>query len=1658
MKTHTRLLSGLLAMLLAFGLLIPGIPASAQPEQGTGAGSVTGSLTLALRLDYAQSLEALGAHQVKAALYRGEEKLGELPLSKPGQALMGENPAQITAKNADGGEDATGWPKYMELAVDSLPAGYYTLELTGLGYRTNTQTVDLTTHEAYLALGTGDGTFTLGDLNADGQVDSADRDLLCAKLGSQAPGDLALCDFNGDGKIDVIDLACVNCNIGASGEAFAAQGAMLAPPVDMVQAENALAGAGVTVESGSLQEVFSQGGTGATLRAAGDLSLPIPFTEPVDVSRMEITAPQTGGLEAGTVLVEYNDGETEEQDFSAALPQGVYAIGRTPASRTITIDLGRRVPVKKITVRVDRTESGVVTLESIRFLKDIIPENPSAVERLVTGLTAQAGDSSVALKWRELPNVAGYLVTYWQDGSPASSKSLRVDRPFATVTGLENLRTYWFQVAPTAEGWEGTPCEPVSAQPQPAQKPDAPDMVSVAELDGALAVSWKQSKGATYYEVYYKEKDASGDYVQSGGMLTATSTRITGLKNGVTYSLYVIAGNDIGSSKPSRIAEGTPHATNYSTPSGLPTKGLLDPSKIKDIRLAQANNYAAGEYTAAAPFTPKNMIDGDYRTHWTAANWYSNEHVIAAFTQPVDLQAVLWVPRLDGSYPSWLRAYSIQVWYEGEDTTKAGHLIVPDPRRGGVDNNTGTGNDGGYVQTWPNIPNRSLIPTSRFAILPFGAQKKVTQISVAVEQANYNLVSCSELLFMEYDPAHCLPEEIAALFASDLRTSLKPGVSLADIQALEARLNSDEKYYYTDTAALADELALAKELLSGSTKGLVKEGVESRSSSVDSKKYGQGGSVLQPLGVALQANQELTLYAQGIPEGGTLTVYATQFNAEASAWQAGMGTVENGRNILRAPKIGSQNTPRGGALYFTYEGPNPEQVKLHVRRAVKMPVLELSGWYKMTESARRNAISAYLTELDAYVAAQKLTAANQATNCLNVTEISTPSVLLSLPALAVKNSTAATGEARVQALFDSVLAWEDLMHICKTTQGIHASYSQNDMQTRQNIRCMQMFSGAFMYAAGSHIGIGYGSCAGMAGGKPVSVTGQGNPNKLFGWGIAHEIGHNMDKLGRAEVTNNIYSLMAQTYDGAANTQASRLEMSGKYPAIFQKTAEGYPGESNNVFVQLGMYWQLHLAYDGAENPMDFYDRFFTAWKAGTYTAGFTGLSYDEKVALTASGTAGKNLTEFFTRWGMKLSGPVKAKLESYSAEPRALWYLSDQSRRERLNGTGGGSVNQLLGARLKEGSVNQVEISATVRESKNIQGWEILRDSRSIAFVTPEQVQGSLLYTDQIGSGNHLAFSYSVKTYDLLGNLVETAPAGQVRVAYDKTIDPSEYTLTLSGGTAVFTFREETPVSGLKLLGQKPAGGDFAVTIADKDGKTTTARSGSFGDSQSADDPESYVTYFNKPGTDSASGTIWTYDAKTVTVTGLPGSITAEDLRLISYAGDDISFLTDENGFVGRLTGDYDCGDGNVLKAGTLVIAGTYRGDPYYASVRLKGRFTTTKVTVDESGSETVSTEEEIRDMDGDFYLFSQVPEDKKVSDISDGLFLFVPNVQREAELQEATHCDGVNLLPSEIMAELYRVDDPKNPNSGRLLTASTLWMHSPGGQDLPDLVLTADN
>ena len=1638
-----RILSLLLAASLLWGA-VPGARAA-----GTVAGQALGSIAATVRVDFPQRLEEIQERDVRVALLRDGARLGQLSLGREdGSAQAGGFPAAVALRNEDGGELGGGsWPGYLDVTIENLPQGDYTLEFTGEGYVPYTQRLALWDCSLHVTLGTGDGTFTLGDVNGDGAVDRRDRELLSEALGSSDRRDLERFDLDGSGEIDVADLAYVTRAMEAEGEAAVRNTALLCPPVDTAPMLDALLRSGGSLLSGSLGDLFLSNGQTVTLSGGeGGLELDIPLADPVELEELQIVSPEgPGAVVAGSAAVEYQDGVREDIPFDQSLPEGIYAIGPVPGSSVVSIPLGRRVPVKEIVVSVTRTEGGgYAVMESIRFLREIVPENPAPPNSEIKNLTAQAGDGRVDLRWGELPNVSGYRVDYrLREGGETRSQT--VDVPRAEITGLENLRTYLFTVTPVDGGWQGRTSAAVAAAPQPAGAPDAPDMVSVGALDGALSVSWKASKNATYYEVYYRP-EGSGGFQRYGGQLSGTGTTVGGLSNGVTYEIYILAGNSVGLSGPSRTALGTPESPDYGRPAGIPTAGVLDWRDLERVWLGNPGNVSPSAYTADRPFRPENMADGDFSTHWTShsygdGNWWNGKQVLASFKRPVDLSAVIWVPRLDGGYAANLRLYAVTVWRQGDNLDGPGTLLAPDPAGGGSAADAGT---------W--LPVRGNPVSTKFAVLPFEPVTDVVKIAVSIEQRAYTAVSLSELMFMEYDPSRSLQDDISALFAGGLdglHRELVPGVTQDTIDALRRRLRGDEGNYYLYTAAMADELDLAEALLRRLPDGSrVLNGLDGRSGALDGAKYGQGGSELQPLGAAAGAGEEITVYAS-IPGGQTVTVYASQYNAEAGQWLRRIGTLENGRNVLTVPRIGSQNTPRGGSLYVTCGGQNPERVSLTVRRAVKIPLLELSDWYSLSDTVRRERIRAYAAELEDYAAARGVTEAARTTDWHNVTEISLPTVLLSLPALAVLNGSGRAQAERAETLYSDVLAWEDVMHICKTTQGIDNTYGSSDMTTRQNIRCMQMFSGAFMYAAGNHIGIGYGSCAGMVCGKPVSALGDGAAaNGLFGWGIAHEIGHNMDKLGRAEITNNLYALMVQTYDGEQNTLASRLEKSGKYPAIFTKTARGLPGDSNSVFVQLGLYWQLHLAYDGGERPMDFYNRFFKAWKSGRYFGGAS--SYADRVALTASAVAGRNLEEFFTRWGMDLSDGARAELAKYPPETRAIWYLSDQSRRARLAGTrpagGGVAVTAALTA--------DNEITLTIVPSLNgtIQGYEIRRSSDGGKTFRPIAFTAETVYRDVVGSANHRTYTYEVAACDILGNMAASARSGEVRVAYDKTVPESAYTMSRGGDTVTFTLREETAVSGLKVK-NAPADGNFSVEVRDGAGETRTARSGSFArGNQAADDRSGYLTYFQMPGAAEADTRIWTYDARTVTVTGIPASVADGDIQLISYAGDDVAFL--EGGAVGVLAEDYrylTASGAAVLPAGTLVITGTYRGDPLYQTVKIEGRFTRTAVNGDGTEAEDAV---ETRFLDGRALLFAEVPEDGAVSDISDGLFLFIPDVQREAELQgEQSDCGGENLLPSQMRAVLSRTDLPDSAESQRI-TAETLWIDTPGGADLPAVVL----
>ena len=1276
----------------------------------------------------------------------------------------------------------------------------------------------------------------------------------------------------------------------------------------------------------------------------------------------------------------------------------------------VTIDLGRRVAVKKVTIHVTRVagQTGAkpeyATVTQIEFLKDIVPENPKTDDQ-VMNLSAKAGDGMVELAWSAVRNVTGYEVAYGESADHLD-RTLPVVTNKASVTGLENLTTYYFQVTATNGAWRGRPSAIVSAMPEAAKVPGAPSNIGVAPMDGALRLSWGKTKDATFYQAFYRVAGET-EFTQFGGDLSATSTTITGLTNGTEYELAVKAGNSKGVGPFSAIAAGTPEREDLTMPE-LPADGRIDSSMVESIVLKDPSNV---DRKLCPNFVTDHLIDNDASTYWIAESWNKNSHITYTFSEPADMNYVILVPYLGDNHKYALNTYRIDAVDEN------GVQILEET-----------------LYAAPRMTDKNYL------ILPFDAVKGVKSLTVQLNEREGNgfRVSASEMAFYKSDS---LPDDILALFTDETLTEIRTGVSEGDITALEERLTEKESFFL-DVDLLRQELELAKKLLADpSALGLVKNDFQSRSGRADST-YGQSASDLQPLGISAKAGATVAIYAQ-LPEGETVSIVPTQYYGESGIWRGTSVQLRNGRNYIDIPKIGSLTDPRGGPLYVTYSGEHPEQIKLHVlpnEKAAIIPVLELSSWYGMDETARRAAISAYVTALEAHVAKN---GTNPETNVFNTTEISTPSVLLSLPANKILDGLGT--DNKVETMYQNILAWEETLFVANKVQGIIGSADtlagyRYPMQTRQNIRYMRMFAGAFMYAAGNHVGIGYGSASALAQGRPTS---SGDP-MLFGWGIAHEIGHNMDKLGKAEITNNIYALAIQAWDGRSMEKLTRLTNSGIWQKIFDKVSVGRPGAAGNVFVQLGMYWQLHLAYDTKAEPLKFFNTFFKAWKDKNVCSN-SNFSGDDRFAVIAAQTAEHDLTSFFEHWGLTLSDAAKTEIQKLAKESRAIWYLNDESWINGTAGTGNTTVSAAV-----EGS--KVTLTINNDASGTIQGYEVRRDGVAIGFTTTNT------YTDDLGAANNRTYKYSVVPVDKMGNMGQEAETQELRVAYDKAISEDLYEMSREGTTVTFTMKGDAKVAVTGIKVENSTVQSPGITINEKDVKATPA-------------PDNAgVWYFTKPGAEEGDTRIWTYDAETVTITGVPEDAV---VTLLDYPGDRIDFY--EGATAGVLANDYTYDSKNgpeKIPAGTVVIIGTYRGDPVFNTVELQAHYDlsneeVTSDVVDDLETKPAKLEIE-RAMNGDALLFAELPEDGAVSDISDGLFIFVPNWIEENKLNEEAGwkqpkyvdpetgelVDGDGTLyPMEIRAVLYRTDDPETAESRRT-TSETLWISFPS--DLPKIELTS--
>lgn len=263
-----------------------------------------------------------------------------------------------------------------EAVISGLPLGTYHMEVTGNGYADCSTEVTLQDYSQHVLMSTADGTFSLGDVTGDGVVDADDRTALSDALGQTDALDTY--DLNGDGVVDVTDLSYVNKMMDLAAEPrILSTTAIVAPKVESDSLEI----------DGDVADLFTDSESVVTLKPTEDaeeLSIPITLDKPTEMSEISISSPSAqGAIQAGTALVEYEEDDqvkTMEILFDAAAPEGVYAISRNAGQSVVTINLGSKVAVKKVTITVTKVEGQegdkpeFATVTQIEFLKDIVSE------------------------------------------------------------------------------------------------------------------------------------------------------------------------------------------------------------------------------------------------------------------------------------------------------------------------------------------------------------------------------------------------------------------------------------------------------------------------------------------------------------------------------------------------------------------------------------------------------------------------------------------------------------------------------------------------------------------------------------------------------------------------------------------------------------------------------------------------------------------------------------------------------------------------------------------------------------------------------------------------------------------------------------------------------------------------------------------------------------------------------------------------------------------------------------------------------------------------------------------------------------------------------------------------------------------------------------
>lgn len=1518
-------------------------------------------------------------------------------------------------------------------------------------------------------------------------------------------------DLTGDQKTDLADLEYF-------AKGYQAEGHTLACIEESVSADaiSPKPGEDTNVE-GNLEDLLkgegnvtlsTQGGTEISEEHPVSVEFDLSESADTQIDGILIETNKENPIQKATVDITYIDAEGNEQTVTAPIENGVEHLLRTSDVQVsmdedgnIQIHLGSQIAVKKVTLTIQgmQNNNNLAEISKVEFVNGMENRIPKPDMDIPTNPAVETGSEEFTLTWDACKNVTGYEVLIEHNGEQdtytVKNNSLKVTS--FNEKKLVNKEQYTAKVQSVNGTWKSGYSESVTAVPKADKKPDAPENVKAVGKYKSVEVSWKNMKNTEFYNLFYREKGQE-EYTKIEN-ITTNSYTISELKENVKYEIYLTGVNELGESDPSLTS--TAQTTDLE-PAVMPKYKQINTSEEGQVSSHIVSATRGRGEMKDSPLdlegkTAWGTVDNNPASHFYIADWddggeytdFNNKGFTFEFDQPYTMDTIGFQEvTAQGNFTR----ISLKYWDEN------GSEHVVDKNNLKIEARTDKNNKRYY-----------------FIRIAEPIQAKKISFGIGRDYSGLRVITVSEISFYNYDS---LEDDIMGLYEDELHTVLKGSVTEQTIQDLRNRLQTKDEAsgeYHPDKDRLEKELDNAEDILNNqlSEPILIHNTITTR----DTDRGFSGLNAWQPLGITAAAGEEITLFVghntMGTGSNTNLQLVATQYHAESGSVSKVVTTLKTGRNDVTIPKIWSTDEESGGALYIQYTGNNANDCySVRVNGGVEVPTLDLYGVTDAQERQQRaeqyvEALKGYVEKMEAVHKKVHENSGNESVeyeyskeNCiLGATDILLDKMLFSLPAQQVLSGC----EGNAQKLLDSMDAMEGMMNLFYQHKGLNQTApDEKDRfpQRHLNIRYQRMFAGAFMYAAGDHIGIGWNETAGMMTGVPVqSDNGKYVSGRYFGWGIAHEIGHNINQsaYAYAEVTNNYFAVLAQAKD---TNDSVRFE----YPKVYEKVTSGTTGKSEDVFTQLGMYWQLHLAYDSGYNfkTYDNYEEqlnnlFFA--RVDTYARNTAKAPAPQGIALTLSGdrdqdfmrlacaAAQKNILEFFERWGMIPNDETRSYAGQFETETRAIYYVNDDSRVYRLENSGSslGSLGDVEAVgddttvSVNKDTANQVDFTLTSKTipEEDVLGYEITRtmisggqvEKEVVGFTTENQ------FSDHVTTVNNRVITYEVTVVDKYLNRSAAKTLTPVKIEHDGSLDKEFWTTTTKNMEAVHTedpgeADEDTPCAPqqeapiLKAVDNKTdttytgiAGDEAEVLMQFNRKQVISGLKYTVNEGTAIKDYSIYVHGDNDEWTEVVKGSFDDKKVQTVYFENVDGkyvgTYSTDAVKLVIHNQKDTEISISELDVLG-VTGDNV--DFRSAQDGTSAI-GRLASDYQYGETEAdkipagsivfvgsyKGNPAYNVVLLYDQDGNIVGGTNTDGSLKAQQIILADVPETGNIQDVSDGTWIYWIDPQ-----------DSAQLAGKQVRAELYRVNDAQT-NEGQRLVSDSLYVEVP--QEMPEIELNGN-